>query len=94
MTAITDDGAQAQATPDEAGRAAIEPGLVVTRALIGAVGAAAFGTVTSDVWRIAANLGPVQLAVLCAATIATAVVALIAAHGLWERTADRRVREQ
>jgi hypothetical protein len=46
------------------------------------------------VWRIAATLSPLRLAVLCLATIATAVTTLIAAHGLWERATDRRVREQ
>jgi uncharacterized membrane protein len=66
----------------------------LSRALIGSVGAAAFGIVNSDVWRIAASLAPVRLVVLCLTTIAAAVVALIAAHGLWERTADRPVREQ
>jgi hypothetical protein len=63
-------------------------------ALIGAVGAAAFGIVTSDVWRIAANLDGPRLAGVCAATIGGGVVTLIAAHGLWERAADTRVREQ
>jgi uncharacterized membrane protein len=50
--------------------------------------------VTSDIWRIAATLAPPRLALVCLATIATAVATLIAAHGLWERATDRRVREQ
>jgi uncharacterized membrane protein len=66
----------------------------LSRALIGALGVAAFAVITSDVWRIAATLSPLRLAVLCLATIATAVTTLIAAHGLWERATDRRVREQ
>jgi uncharacterized membrane protein len=66
----------------------------LSRALIAALGVAAFAVVTSDVWRIAATLSPLRLALLCLATIATAVTTLIAAHGLWERATDRRVREQ
>ncbi|HWF72315.1 MAG TPA: hypothetical protein VG186_03160 [Solirubrobacteraceae bacterium] len=66
----------------------------LSRALIAALGVAAFGLVASDVWRIAASIGPVRLAVLCLLTIAAAVAALIFEHGLWERAADRRGREQ
>ena len=64
------------------------------RAAIGALGVAAFAVVTSDVWRIAATLDPLRLAIACLATIATAVATLIAVHDLWERARDRRVREQ
>ena len=66
----------------------------LSRALIGAVGAAAFGIVSSDVWRIASNLDAARLVAICLATIAIAVGALIGAHRLWERAPDRRVREQ
>ncbi|HEV3053991.1 MAG TPA: hypothetical protein VGX45_05000 [Solirubrobacteraceae bacterium] len=66
----------------------------LSRALIGALGVAAFAVITSDVWRIAVTLSPLRLALLCMATIATAVATLIATHGLWERATDRRVREQ
>ena len=66
----------------------------LSRALIGALGVAAFAVITSDVWRIAGTLSPPRLALLCLATIVTAVATLIAAHGLWERATDRRVREQ
>jgi uncharacterized membrane protein len=64
------------------------------RAAIGALGVAAFAVITSDVWRIAATLDPLRLAIACVATIATAVATLIAVHDLWERATDRRVREQ
>jgi uncharacterized membrane protein len=66
----------------------------LSRALIGALGAAAFGIVTSDVWRIASSLPAPRLAAVCVATVAIAVATLIVAHGLWERAPDRRVRAQ
>lgn len=66
----------------------------LSRALIGAVGAAAFAVVTADVWRIASNLAGARLAAVCLVTIAGSVATLIAAHGLWERATDRRMREQ
>jgi uncharacterized membrane protein len=66
----------------------------LTRALIGAVGVAAFAVITSDVWRIATRLSALRLVVLCLATIAASVVSLIFVHGLWERGNDRRLREQ
>jgi uncharacterized membrane protein len=66
----------------------------LTRALIGAVGVAAFAVITSDVWRIAAKLSALRLALLCLATVVTAVATLIIVHGLWERVEDRRLREQ
>jgi uncharacterized membrane protein len=66
----------------------------LSRALIGALGAAAFGIVTSDIWRIASSLPAPRLAAVCVATVAIAVATLIVAHRLWERAPDRRVREQ
>lgn len=66
----------------------------LTRALIGALGVAAFAVVTSDIWRIATTLAVPRLVVLCLATVVGAVATLIIAHGLWERAPDRRVREQ
>jgi hypothetical protein len=66
----------------------------LSRALVGALAAAAYALVAFDVWRIAASLDGLRLAVVSVATIATAVAALIAVHDLWERAEDRRVREQ
>lgn len=70
--------------------------LVVTlsRALIGALAAAAFALVTSDVWRIAAHADVTVLSLLTVVSISAAVATLIAAHGLWERARDRWAREQ
>ena len=66
----------------------------LTRALVGALGVAALAIVSSDVWRIASGMAAPRLALLCVATIVVAVATLIAAHELWERAADRRLREQ
>jgi uncharacterized membrane protein len=64
------------------------------RAMLGALAAAVFGLVTSDLWRIAASLEPARLLLAGLASIAAATATLIAVHGLWERRAEPRVREQ
>jgi hypothetical protein len=68
--------------------------LRLSRALAGALAAASFTIIASDVWRLSANLSPIRLATLTLASIATAVITLIAAHDLWERPATRYLREQ
>jgi hypothetical protein len=66
----------------------------LSRALVGALAAASYALVASDVWRIAVSLHGLRLAALTLSAIGIAVVALIAVHDLWERAADPRVREQ
>jgi uncharacterized membrane protein len=66
----------------------------LSRTLVGAVGVGAFAIVTSDVWRIAAQIGTVKLALACLATVSVSVGTLIVVHGLWERARDRSLREQ
>jgi hypothetical protein len=66
----------------------------LSRALLAALAAASFALVTFDVWRLATTLNALRLAVLTVVTIGVAVVTLIGAHGLWERSRDRRTREQ
>jgi uncharacterized membrane protein len=66
----------------------------LSRALVGALAAASYALVASDVWRISVSLDGLRLAALTLSAIAIAVVALIAAHDLWERAGDPRVREQ
>jgi hypothetical protein len=63
-------------------------------ALIAAIVAAAYGVVTSDIWRISTSLDWWRLATVMAVALLLPVVALIAAHDLWERAPDRRVRDQ
>ncbi|MGD9735116.1 MAG: hypothetical protein AB7V58_05830 [Solirubrobacterales bacterium] len=64
------------------------------RAMLAAVAAVAFGLIQFEVWRIAASLGPLRLAIAALASIVAASLTLIVGHGLWERAPDSRVREQ
>lgn len=68
------------------------PGL--SYALAAAVGVGAFGLLQSDVWRLADVLGPVRLVALMLVSMLATIVSLIAAHDLWERAVDDRMREQ
>jgi hypothetical protein len=64
------------------------------RAILAAIAALTFGLIQVEVWRIAASLGPLRLAIAALASIAAASATLIAGHHLWERAPDPRVREQ
>jgi uncharacterized membrane protein len=66
----------------------------LSRAMIGALGVAAFAVVTGDVWRIASSLSAGRLVAVCGITVGGGIAALIAVHGLWERAPDNRVKEQ
>jgi small basic protein len=63
-------------------------------ALAAALAGGALGVVTADVWRVSAPMEWWRLAVVCVLAIVATVFAVIAAHHLWERSRDRRVREQ
>jgi hypothetical protein len=63
-------------------------------ALVAALAVGAYSMVSSDVWRLSAAMGWWRLALMCAASITGTVLAVLWAHGLWERAPDRRVREQ
>jgi hypothetical protein len=64
------------------------------RALVAAAAAAAFGVVTSDIWRLSAAMGWTRLAITSAVSILAIIVTVIAAHNLWERSPDPHVRDQ
>ncbi|TMK56308.1 MAG: hypothetical protein E6G51_10070 [Actinobacteria bacterium] len=64
------------------------------RVMLAAVAAVAFVMIQIEVWKIAATLGPLRLAIAGLASIAAASVTLIAGHRLWERAPAARVREQ
>jgi hypothetical protein len=66
----------------------------LSRALVAALGVAAFALMNSDVWSLASHLSVPRFVAMWFATIGTAVVILVAIHGLWERPRDSRVREQ
>jgi uncharacterized membrane protein len=63
-------------------------------ALVAALAVGAFGLVSSDVWLLAGSMGWWRLAAMCLVSIAATSLAVIGAHGLWERTPDPRVRSQ
>lgn len=63
-------------------------------ALVAALAVGAYSVVSSDVWRLAAAMGWWRLALMCAASVAGTALAVVWAHGLWERAPDLRVREQ
>ena len=64
------------------------------RALVAAVAAGAYGVVVADIWRLSSAMGAWRLAATSLLSIALTIVLVIAAHGLWERAPDSRVREQ
>ena len=64
------------------------------RALVAALAVVAVALVTSDVWRIAASLGALRLAVLTSCSIAATTISLIVVHGLWETTRHEHARDQ
>jgi hypothetical protein len=66
----------------------------LSRALLGALAAASFALVTSDVWQLSASGDALRLGVLTLGTIAAAVATLIVAHRLWERAPEPHAREQ
>lgn len=56
------------------------------RALAAALATTVFALVYSDMWRLASAAGPWRLTALSTVTIVAPVLALITAHGLWERS--------
>jgi hypothetical protein len=66
----------------------------LSRALAASLTAVAVAVVTSDVWRISDRLGWPDLLALSVGAVVVTVGWLIADHGLWERPASERRREQ
>ena len=62
--------------------------------LAAAFAAGAYGIVVSDMWRLSAALSWWRLLAVCLASLAVTIVAVIVAHGLWERAPDPRARAQ
>jgi hypothetical protein len=63
-------------------------------ALISALAVAAYGVVTSDIWRISAALSWPRLGVISVVSVAMTIAAVIVVPGLWERAPDRRASSQ
>jgi hypothetical protein len=66
----------------------------LSRALVAALGAGAFGMVSTGVWRVANGLSAPRLVGLCLAAVLITCVTLIVAHGLWEHTPSPAARER
>jgi hypothetical protein len=66
----------------------------LSRALAAAIAAAAYGVVATDVWRLSDAMDWWRLAGASVIAILVTIVITIAAHNLWERAPDPRVREQ
>ena len=64
------------------------------RALVAALAVAGVGLVTSDVWRLSDAAGWKRLLAMSVVSALAMVVSIIAAHELWERPPDARVRDQ
>jgi hypothetical protein len=66
----------------------------LSRALVAAVGTAAYVLASSGFWMLASYMTWPRLLGLALAALLTTSVALIAAHNLWERSSDSRMRER
>jgi uncharacterized membrane protein HdeD (DUF308 family) len=66
----------------------------MSRALVVALGTAAVAMVASDVWRLADGTSWPRLLALGALSVVATTVALVLAHGLWERAPAPRARER
>ena len=66
----------------------------LSRALVAALAAVAFALVTTDLWRIADELGAVRLAALTVLSILACAATLVLVHGLWQRSPRPETRPQ
>jgi uncharacterized membrane protein len=66
----------------------------LSRALVAALGTAAYVLASTGFWTLASYMTWPRLLVLALAALLTTTVALIAAHDLWERSADPQTRER
>ena len=66
----------------------------LSRALVAALGAGAFGMVSTGVWKVANGLPWWRLGALCVSAIVVTCVVLIAWHELWERSPSPAARER
>jgi uncharacterized membrane protein len=74
-----------------------EPSRIITRlsrALVAALGTGAFALATADVWVLATGMGWPRLIALALASVVVTCLALVLAHGLWERAHDPVARER
>lgn len=68
--------------------------LRLMRVLAVAFAAGVFALLTSDIWRLSDDLGPLRLAVIALGSVAGITVTIVVATGLWERSPHSAAREQ
>jgi hypothetical protein len=66
----------------------------MSHAALGALGTAALALTSQNIWSLADHMSVLRLVALLLVSVALTTVALIAAHGLWERTSDPAARER
>jgi hypothetical protein len=66
----------------------------LSRAMVAALGTAAYVLASFSIWQLAVNLGWARLLVLTLLTVTAACVTLIAAHHLWEHSSRDKDRER
>jgi hypothetical protein len=66
----------------------------MSHAALAALGTAAFALTSQNMWSLADHMSVVRLVALLLISVALTTVALIVAHGLWERTSDPDARER
>jgi hypothetical protein len=74
-----------------------EPSRIIvrlSRALLGSLGTAAVAVVTRDLWVLADRVSWPRLAVLAVIAVLGTGMALVVAHGLWERAPSPAARER
>ena len=66
----------------------------LSRAMVAALGTAAYVLASFSIWQLAVNLGWARLLVLTALAVTAACVTLIAAHDVWEHSSGDEDRER
>ncbi|MDX6328085.1 MAG: hypothetical protein QOI83_468 [Streptomycetaceae bacterium] len=67
----------------------------LSRALVGALGASAFGLTSPGLWQIADGMGGIpRMLALALGSLAAISGTLVVAHGLWERSPSPEARER
>ena len=66
----------------------------LSRALVAALGTAAFGITSPGIWLLANGMGWMRLLALSLGSVLAICVTLIVVHGLWERSPTPEVRQR
>ena len=66
----------------------------LSRALVGALGTAAFGITSPGIWMLANGMGWPRLLALSLGSLLVICVTIIVVHGLWEQSPEPQVRDR